>query len=315
VNTICRRILVLVAAFAFLSPAVRSQQSQKTPRLTQEDRIKKLEDRADDAEKAASAAAMEKDYIARTQKLYETYYQKTSNLQMWTLAIVGLLLIAVFGLVVRFSLNLFEQRTKLATADATAQMRNEYARILAKEVQKLWDSNAADSKKLKEALTAQIALLEQNLRDRSDFELQFVQGIDAAADGRQDDAVAAFRQALTAYKSCKPRNLIETKVGATTVRHLFESLRKQQGENSVGKAREELADPLYNGLDEETALAALQSPWLTPLVNERSPAGPEPQLLAAAAEPRPAPTIREFVSAESDLPLDDESDSCRLITT
>lgn len=314
-NIICRRILVLVAALAVLSPALRSQQAQKAPRLTQEDRIKKLEDRADDAEKAAGAAAMEKGYIARTQKLYESYYQKTSSLQMWTLAIVGLLLIAVFGLVVRFSLNLFEQRIKLATADATAQMRNEHARILAKEVQKLWDSNAADTKKLKEALTAQIALLEQNLKDRSDFEIQFVQGIDAAADGLHDHSVAAFRQALIAYKSCKPRNLIETKVGATTVRRLFESLRKQHGENSVEKAREELAGPLYSGLEEELACAALQSPWLTPLINERTPAVLEPPAPAPAADPRPAAPIPAVLSAESDLPLDEESDSCRLITT
>lgn len=312
-NIICRRILVLMAALAFLTPAVFSQQSQKAPHLTQEDRIKKLEDRADEAEKAAGAAAMEKDYIARTQKLYESYYQKTSVVQMWTLAIVGLLLISVFGLVVRFSLNLFEQRTKLATADATAQMRNEHGRILAKEVQKLWDSNAADTKKLKESLTAQIALLEQNLKDRSDFEIQFVQGIDAASGGRHEDSVAAFRLALAAYKACKPRNLIETKVAAATIRHLFESLQKHHAEKSVEKARQELADPLYNGLEEDLALTALQSPWLTPLINERTPAVPEPPAPQPAAAPRPAAPIPAVLP--DDLPLDEESDSCRLITT
>jgi hypothetical protein len=315
VNTISRRILVLVAALGFLGPAVRSQQPQKASHLTQEDRIKKLEERADAAEKAADAAAMEKDYIERTQKLYESYYQKTFSIQMWILAIVGLLLTAVFGLVVRFSLDLFEQRTKLATADATAQMRNEYTRILAKEVQKLWDSNAADTRKFKEALTAQIAVLERNLKDRSDFEIQFVQGLAAGADGRDEGSLAAFRQAVAAYKSGKPRNLIETKLGATTVRRIFESLRKQHGENSLEKAREELAGPLYNGLEEELALAALQNPWLTPLVNERTPAVPEPPAPAAAAEPRLAPPMPEVPFAESDLPVGDESDSCRLINS
>src|SRR6516162_11502085 len=117
-NTLCRRILLLVAAFTFISPVIRSEQPQKASHPTQEDRIKKLEDRADAAEKAASAAAMEKDYIARTQKLYESYYQKTFNTQMWTLGIVGILLTAVFGLVAKLSLETFEQRTKLATADA-----------------------------------------------------------------------------------------------------------------------------------------------------------------------------------------------------
>jgi len=176
-NTIRQRMLILTAACAFLSPALRAEQSQKPSRATQEDRIKKLEERTDAAEKAASAAAMERDYIARTQKLYESYYEKTLSKELWILAIVGLILTAVFGIVARFSLNLFEQRTKLATADVTAQVRNEYARTLAKEAQKLAESNAADTKKLKDTLTAKIAELGQLLKDRSDFQIRFVQGL------------------------------------------------------------------------------------------------------------------------------------------
>ena len=314
-NTIRHRTLILAAAVAFLSPIIRSEQPQKASRSTQEDRIKKLEERADTGEKAASAAAMEKDYIARTQKLYESYYEKTFNIQLGTLVIVGLLLTAVFGLVARFSLNLFEQRTKLATADATAQMRNEYVRISAKEVQKLWDSNAADGRKLKEALTAQIAELEQKLKDQFDFQIQFVQGLTASAEERHDASVVAFRQALRAYKSGKPRNLMETEVGAATVKFIFEPLRKTHSENYIEKAREGLADPLYNGLEEELALAALHIPWLTPLINERSPATPEPPAPEPGAEPRaaaPAPPVR---SVETDWLGDEESDSCRLINS
>jgi len=314
-NTIRHRILILTAAVAFLSPIIRSEQPQKASRSTQEDRIKKLEERADTGEKAASAAAMEKDYIARTQKLYESYYEKTFSIQLWTLVIVGLLLTAVFGLVARFSLNMFEQRTKLATADATAQMRNEYVRTSAREVQKLWDSNAADGRKLKEALTAQIAELEQKLKNQSDFQIQFVQGLTAGAEERHADCVVTFRQALRAYKSGKPRNLMETEVGATTVKFIFESLRKTHGENYVEKSREGLADPLYNGLEEELALAALHIPWLTPLINERSPATPEPPAPEPGAEPRaaaPAPPVR---SVETDWSSDEESDSCRLISS
>jgi hypothetical protein len=319
-NKICRCILLLVAAFTFISPVIRSEQPQKASHPSQEDRIKKLEDRADATEKAAAAAAMEKDYIARTQKLYESYYQKTFNTQMWTLGIVGILLTAVFGLVAKLSLETFEQRTKLATADATAQMRNEHGRILAKEVQKLWDSNAADTKKLKETLTAQIAVLEQNLKDRSEFEIQFVHGLVGTAEDHHDHSVANFRQALTAYKSSKTRNLIETKLGATTVRLIFEALRKKHGENFEEKAREELADPLYNGLEEELALTALQSPWLAPLITERSPAVPEPPAPEAANDPRPVTPTPEvlhqrFESAEQFVTVDEESDSCRLISS
>ena len=315
-TTKLHRILVLAATLTFFSPALRSEQPQKSsPHPAQEDRIKKLEDRADAAEKAAAAATMEKDYITRTQKLYESYYQRTLNTQLWALGIVSLLLTAVFILVARFSLNLFEQRTKLATTDSTAQLRNEYARIMAKDIQKLWDSNAADNRKLKEALTAQTTELEHNLKDRSDFQLQFVQGLAGAAEERLDDSLAAFRLALTAYKSGKPRNLIETKLGVTTVRYIFESLRKKHGENCEGKAREELADALYSDLEEELALAALQSPWLTPLINERNPAPPEPPVPEPAPDTRSAAAIPAILHSEPDLTLDEESDSCRLITS
>jgi len=314
VTTLCKRILILAAVLAFLSPALRSQQTQKATHANQEDRLKKLEERADAVEKTASSAAMEKDYITRTQKQYESYYQKVLNTQMWTLGIMGLILTGVFVLVARFSLKMIDEQTKTATAGATVQMRNEYARALAKEVQKLWDSNAADVKKLKETVSVQFAELEQNLKDRSDFQMQFVQALAEDLDERQGDSLLTFRNALRTYKSCKPRNLIEAKAGATTARSLFESLRRKHGENYVDKAREELADSLYNDLDEELALAALHSPWLTPLIKERSPALPEPPAPQPAAEGLPL-AIPETRPPEPDLPFDEESDSCRLLNT
>ena len=314
-TTIRQRILVLAAVLAFFSPALRSEQPQKASRATQEDRLKKLEERADAAEKAASSAVMERDYLTRTQKQYESYYQKVLNTQMWTLGIMGLILTGVFILVARFSLKMIDEQTKTATAGATVQMRSEYTRALAKDVQKLWDSNAADVRKLKETLTTQFAELEQNLKDRSDFQMQFVQALAEGLDERQGDSLLTFRNALRTYKSGKPRNLIEAKVGATTARSIFESLRRKHEENYLDKAREELADSLYNDLEEELALAALQSPWLTPLINERSPALPELPAPEPAAEGRPMATIPETDPQDPDLPFDEESDSCRLLNT
>ena len=52
-TTIRQRILILAAVLAFFSPALRAEQPQKASRATQEDRLKKLEERADAAEKAA----------------------------------------------------------------------------------------------------------------------------------------------------------------------------------------------------------------------------------------------------------------------
>ena len=314
-NSIRRHILVLLAALVPLSPAVRCEQTQKGPHSTQEDRIKKLEERADAAEKAASSATIEKDYITRTQKQYEAYYEKVLNTQMWTLGIMGVILTGVFVLVARFSLRMIDEQTKTVTAGATVQMRNEYVRAMAKEVQKLWDSNAADIKKLKEALSAEIAGLEQKLEDRSNFQIQFVQALTAGVNAQHGDSVVIFCNALSIYKSGKSRNLIETKIGAITVRSLFESLQKTHAENYVEKAREELADTLYNGLEEELALAALHIPWLTPLINERRPPAPEAPAPEPVAEAPTRSPIRESMPAEPDVPFDEESDSCRLITT
>ena len=103
-NKLRLNMVVFAAALALLCPVLRSEQPQKASRPAQEDRIKKLEDRADAAEKAATAATIDKDYITRTQKFYESYYEKILNTQMWTVAIVGLILTGVFLLVARFSL-------------------------------------------------------------------------------------------------------------------------------------------------------------------------------------------------------------------
>jgi len=317
VSIMRQHTLVLgAAALIFLSPAVRSEQTQKGARPAQEDRIKKLEERADAVEKLASNAAMEKDYIARTQKQYESYYEKVLHTEMWTLVIMGLILAGVFGFAVRFSLKLIEERAKIAMADATTQMRNEYARTVAKEVQKLWDSNAGDTKKLKETLTAPIAELEQDLKDRSGFQFQFVQGLAGSLEQRHGDSMATFRNALRSYKSGKSRSLIETKLGATTVRSLFESLRMEHGDNYVEKAREELAEELYNGLEEELAIAALQSRWLTPLINERKPAVSEPPAREPVAEVRSSAPVAPAAMAlreEPDLSNIEVESEARLV--
>ena len=225
------------------------------------------------------------------------------------MGIMGLILAAVFGFAVKFSLNTIDERTKMAMAEATTQMRNEFARTSAKEVQKLWDSNSADIKKLNEGLTAQITDLERNLKDRSEFQFQFVQGLAGSVDMRPADSVVMFRNALRTYKSGKSRKLIEAMVGVTTVVNIFESLRKEQGEKFVEKAREELADPLYDHLEEELAVAALQSPWLTPLINERKPAVPEPATQEPAAKVRPLAPTPVVLSAEADLAIEVESEA------
>jgi hypothetical protein len=145
--------------------------------------------------------------------------------------------------------------------------------------------------------------------------MQFVQALAAGVNEHHGDAVAIFRDALRTYKSGKSRALIENKCGASMVRFIFESLQKSHAEDYAGKAREELADSLYDGLEEELAIAALQVAWLAPLINERRPAAPETPVCKPAAEVPAVVTPREVLAGEPELALDEESDSCRLITT
>jgi hypothetical protein len=71
-------LIVLLAAH---SPTLAQQKTAPPPPHTQaqlEDRVKELETRLDSAEQKAAGAAMEKDYITRVQKQYETYYERFS---------------------------------------------------------------------------------------------------------------------------------------------------------------------------------------------------------------------------------------------
>ena len=73
--------------------------------------------------------------------------------------------------------------------------------------------------------------------------------------------------------------------------------------NFEENAKKELASELYNGLEEELALAAVTLNWLTPLLNERNSASSRP----AAAEPKtaeaeptePAPAATQPLSGDA----------------
>jgi hypothetical protein len=62
-----------------------------------------------------------------------------------------------------------------------------------------------------------------------------------------------FRAALAIYKSNKP--LFEKSSGATTARNIFVTIQKEHEANFEENAKEELADELYNDLEDELARA------------------------------------------------------------
>jgi len=256
-------VIVLLIA---LSPALAQQKPAPPSPNSQaqlEEHVKELERRLNDAEQKAASAAIEKDYITRVQKQYEAYYEKVLSTQTWTLAIFGLILTAVFGLAAKFSIDIFDSRTK-STLDAA----------LAQVEKKLSDQNAAQLKTLEDAITKRITEQENDLKIRSDYQFQLALGLAAGADERHVDAQNNFRGALRIYKFGRGRQLIPKRSAGLTARNLFYTFERVDQANFKENARKELADEFYNDLEDELALAALRLGWLAPLLTERKAPAP-----------------------------------------
>ncbi len=239
---------------------------------------------------------MEKDYITRTQKQFESYYQSAFSTQVWVLSITGFTLTTLFFLAGRFGFGIFDRKIDSALKDATAQLRTEFAERLANETNALQEAHASELKTLEDDLTKQITEQEQDLKTRSDFQYQVAQALAAAADHRHTDARLHFRKALLIYKSSKPKKLFETKSGAMAVRNIFVTVAHEDELHTVESAKKELADELYNDLEDELAQAALSLKWFAPILRERNsvpstPVSEAPKTTEAAAiEHQPAAT-------------------------
>ena len=252
----------LSTVLAQQKPALPSRPSQ-----TQLDnRVKELETRLNDAEQKAVSAAMEKDYITRVQKQYETYYKEVLSTQTWTLAIFGFILTALFALAAKLSIDIFDSRTKSALDAALAQAE-----------EKLSQQNSAQLKALEDGLTKRITMQEKDLKARSDYQFHFAQGLAAGADERYAAARKRFRKALELYKSDKsrkPLDKVDKANAVVCVKNIFVTVRKEDEPNFQENARKELADEFYNDLEDELALAALTLDGLAPLLKERKAAAP-----------------------------------------
>jgi len=223
-----------------------------------EDRVKELETRLNAAEQKAAIAAMEKDYITRTQRQYETYYQSAFNTQVWVLSITGFTLATLFFLAGRFGFGVFTRQIDSALKETSAQLRTEFVQMLSKETQALREGNAAQVKRLEEDLQAQ-----------ADFDFQFSQGMSQSVGRQYDDARFHFRNALDVYRNRKPRQPMEKQAGAKSCANIFASFKAQDPAKFEEDAKKELATERYNDLVEELALAALDVPELAPLLKEK----------------------------------------------
>ena len=267
----------LVVLLAPLSPALAQQKPLAALSRSQaqlEDRVKELEARVDAAEQKAASAAMEKDYITRVQKQYETYYDKVLSTQTWTLTVFGFILTALFALAAKLSVDIFDSRTKSALDAAVAQLEKKFSEQMQKELKILRQQNTTGLKVLEDDLTKRIGELEQNLQARADFGHVSVQGLAFGIAGQHASARSDFRSALEICRDGKPKQLIDKETGAAVAENIFLSIKKEDQTNFLENAKKELANELYNDLEEELALVAVDLNWLAPLLRKRKAPAP-----------------------------------------
>jgi|SRR5277367_5174504 len=275
---------VILACFS-VRAALAAAQKPTPPSLSAQDKLKEqvdvLDSRMKAAEEKTDLAALEKDYVERIQKQYEAYYEKAFNTQLAIVTIIGLFA-ALAG---KFGVDHIIQ-SKLS--EAATQLRTEFALKLEERFQKLETSNAAQMKQLQEALEERIDGLKADVKIRSDFQFQFAQALASDADERYPDGRSSYRLAITVYKRTRTRELLTKKAASIALQNLFFSFFEEDEPNHLENAKRELEDTLYDGLDEESALASLELQWLAPLVKERKDGAP-PAPTPITPHPQPAP--------------------------
>src|SRR5260370_2329629 len=188
---------------------------------------------------------MEKDYIPRVQKQYETYYKEVLSTQTWTLAIFGFILTAVFALAAKFSMNIFDIRTKSALDAALAQVEKKFGEQVQKEIETMRKQTSTQLKTLEDGLTKRINEQEQGLKMRSDYQLQFAQGLSFHLSRAWNGAIKHYRLALTNHKKGKPRGIFETLDGGRAAPNLFRAMLDADTATFHEPANKELELTLY----------------------------------------------------------------------
>ena len=157
------------------------------------------------------------------------------------------------------------RRTQDRLRHASTKLRTEFTQTLQTGLQTLKDSNAAQAK-----------ALEADLKIQSDFQFHYVRALAGYIAGQYAESRRLLRRALAIYKSGKPKQLIEKQYGALAAVNIFLAFWDEDAPNHVKNATNELAEELYDGLEEELALAAVSIAWLGPLLKERKPTPSQP---------------------------------------
>jgi hypothetical protein len=216
-----------------------------------------LKKRLDDDEQASAKAALEKDYLERTQKEYESYYEKVLATQTHFLWGLGIIITVVLTVAARFSFRIFQAQVDTSLDKTSAQLRTEYTNQLTQELKQLKHSNEA-----------QVRRLESDIKHRTDFVMSASEGLTFAAHGQYHTALGCFRTALQKYK--RHKNILPEAKPVSILDNIFVTVRRQDPANFVGNAEKELKEPLYDDLENELAHLALDQPEIATLIKGRN---------------------------------------------
>ena len=275
-------LLVGVTAAASLIATQKPAPPQPTEQQKLKERVDALESQLKESQAKADRAAMEKDYIERIQKEVNAYYERAFATQIAIVSIAALFLAAAGA----FGVNNLVQ-SKLTAASAT--LREEFSKALDDRFAQLETSHAAHLKELEGNLQERISSMGEDLDIRSKFSSWSLQGMAMLGVHQNDDAVNSFRKALNHHVRGKDRRLFSPKGGVPIIANLLLALKRMNPNQFEQAAKKELADPLYDELEVELAIAALEKPELASLIRDRnaSQTGASPSATTPDTAPPP----------------------------
>jgi BMFP domain-containing protein YqiC len=261
-------VLAGATAAASLTAAQKPAPPQPTEQQKLKERVDTLESQLKEAQAKADRAAMEKDYLEKTQQHYESYYEKVHTTQLWTLGIMGLILTVVTGSIAIFGLDIFERRIQDRLDAASAKLREEFNIQMKTELQTLRNRNDDQLKALEDSLKQQIAKEVGILNARAAYVFHYSQGLTFGTAEHHRQARRHFRWALETY--LENRESFRLEDGTAALADLFRTIKYNNHQEFHEEGKKELTDPIYRKLENELNAASLDIPDLAPLLKERS---------------------------------------------
>jgi len=291
------RVCILVLAVITTATPAKPPQQKPAAQPTQaqlQQQIDDLKKKLEETWQTANTAKLGNDFAKQAQAEAKDYYDKVLATETRSLWIMGIFITVLLALAARIGFNTFERLTQSAIREATIQLRTEYNQTLANEVQKLKVSNEKEMNSLSDDLQAKIAEESNVLRRVSEWNLQVSQAFAFGVQMRYSLATNCFREATRIYKQVKEAETMTLNSAATTIANTLESAALESPAQRTDKIQEELSNPIYDGMEIELALTAVNRPEFAQAIRDRKKATP--------TQPRPASTTQAAAPAAAAKP-------------